>query len=430
MRGDELLGFTYIHNHVKIAGYQVYKHYSWKKLQSEYKLIYKPSRDIDVLQQAKTKAFSRINNTNVSKEQYSTNDKPTSSSTSNSSGDTDRNSNLPISTNLLTSNYSDEGLIVEPKLEDKVTAATGGTKRKVQFSQQEQRSRQSLPPQEESEIELSLPNGQNTPPPVESEVEGQLPPPQEEELRQPIQVVLIEVEEELSLEKEESSAQRRDSTELVNHDSSSTFPTDKYAITEGRALPITKGGSFRNIANFVYENYRITSELQPPEEKPLVPAPQEEKQPPTFIEDEILGYPPMQSSQAQLKEQHSQESPPEETFLPTTEQLPSEQSPSEETLLPSHLCHLPSTITDYMLVTNRLRINGRELSASLDENVLSVCRHGDNTPVMQTQYSEGKWYEVQPTRLTANEIEQIESLRTFTQQALINKSQSKGGIEQ
>ncbi|KAB8314457.1 hypothetical protein SD81_038565 [Tolypothrix campylonemoides VB511288] len=290
MRGDELLGFTYIHNHVKIAGYQVYKHYSWKKLQSEYKLIYKPSRDIDVLQQAKTKAFSRINNTNVSKEEYSTNDKPTSSSTSNSSGDTDRNSNLPISTNLLTSNYSDEGLIVEPKLEDKVTAATGGTKRKVQFSQQEQRSRQSLPPQEESEIE--------------------------------------------------------------------------------------------------------------------------------------------QSSQAQLKEQHSQDSPPEETFLPTTEQLPSKQSASEETLLPSHLCHLPSTITDYMLVTNRLRINGRELSASLDENVLSVCRHGDNTPVMQTQYSEGKWYEVQPTRLTANEIEQIESLRTFTQQALINKSQSKGGIEQ
>ncbi len=80
-----------------------------------------------------------------------------------------------------------------------------------------------------------------------------------------------------------------------------------------------------------------------------------------------------------------------------------------------------------MLVTNNSRIKGRELSASLDTNILTVYRHGDNTPVMQTCYSQGNWYEEIPTRLTTNEIEQIESLRIFTQQALMNKSRSALG---
>ena len=83
-----------------------------------------------------------------------------------------------------------------------------------------------------------------------------------------------------------------------------------------------------------------------------------------------------------------------------------------------------------MLITNSPRINGRELSASLDGNVLTVCRHGNDIPVMQTRYHDGKWHEEIPTQLTTNEIEQVESLRVFTQQALINKSLSKGGIEQ
>ena len=83
-----------------------------------------------------------------------------------------------------------------------------------------------------------------------------------------------------------------------------------------------------------------------------------------------------------------------------------------------------------MLVSNSSRINGQELNASLDGDVLTVCRNEDNTPVMQTQYSEGNWYEEILTQLTPNEIKQIESLRTFTQQALISKSQSQRGIEQ
>jgi hypothetical protein len=80
-----------------------------------------------------------------------------------------------------------------------------------------------------------------------------------------------------------------------------------------------------------------------------------------------------------------------------------------------------------MLVTNNFRIKGRELSASLDGNILTVYRHGDNTPVMQTCYSQGNWYEEIPTRLTTNEIEQIESLRIFTQQALMGKLRSQRG---
>ncbi|WDD36824.1 hypothetical protein PQG02_33795 (plasmid) [Nostoc sp. UHCC 0926] len=64
------------------------------------------------------------------------------------------------------------------------------------------------------------------------------------------------------------------------------------------------------------------------------------------------------------------------------------------------------------------------MSASLDTNILTVYRHGDNTPMIQTCYSQGNWYEEIPTRLTTNEIEQIESLRIFTQQALMNKSRS------
>lgn len=83
-----------------------------------------------------------------------------------------------------------------------------------------------------------------------------------------------------------------------------------------------------------------------------------------------------------------------------------------------------------MLVTNNFRIKGRELSASLDSNTVSVYRHGDNTPVMQTCYSQRTWYEKIPTRLTTNEIEQIESLHFFTQQALINPQRSQTGIEQ
>jgi hypothetical protein len=49
--------------------------------------------------------------------------------------------------------------------------------------------------------------------------------------------------------------------------------------------------------------------------------------------------------------------------------------------------------------------------------------------VMQTRYRNGNWHEEISTQLTTNEIEQIESLRVFTQQALINRSRINWGIE-
>ncbi|WP_229548005.1 hypothetical protein [Nostoc sp. CHAB 5836] len=265
MRGEELLGFTYIHNYVKIAGYQVYKPYSWNKLLSEYGITYDQDKDKEVIQQAKAKAIARINSIIISNIDYLYSDKPTNSSTSDSNGNTDSNSKKLVTIYTLNSNYPSEISIIQPKLEYNPTSEANKTKKKVQ------------------------------------------------------------------------------------------------------------------------------------------PHP---------------------------KKQHPQQDISEENGLSAKQFLEEQSSPVPPSLnlLPSTLKHLPSIITDYMLVTNNFRIKGRELSASLDNNTLSVYRHGDNTPVMQTCYSQGNWYEEIRTRLTRNEIEQIESLRFFTQQALMDKSRSKGGL--
>lgn len=267
IQGEELLGFTYIHNDVKIAGYQVYKSYSWNKLRSEYGIMYDPDKDKEVIQKAKAKAIARINSRVLSNNDYLNNDKPTSSSTSDSNGDTDSNSKTLVSTYTLNSNYPSEIPVIQSKLEDNPTLKANNTKKKVQPHPQKQYPQQ----------DISEENG-------------------------------------------------------------------------------------------------LTAKQ--------------------FLEEQSSPIPPSLN------------------------------------LLPSNLKHLPSIITDYMLVTNNFRIKGRELSASLDSNTLSVYRHGDNTPVMQTCYSQRTWYEEIPTRLTTNEIEQIESLRFFTQQALINQQRSQTGIEQ
>ncbi|MHC5717251.1 MAG: relaxase/mobilization nuclease domain-containing protein, partial [Nostoc sp.] len=262
MRGEELLGFTYIHNDVKIAGYQVYKPYSWNKLLSEYGITYDQEKDKEVIQQAKARAINRINTNGISNTESVYTDQTTSSSTSDSNGDTDSNSKTLNSTYILSINYPDENSIIQPKSEDNPTSEANKIKKKVQ---------------------------------------------------------------------------------------------------------------------------------------------------------------------PHLREQHTQQDISEENRLSTAQQILQEQSsptPPFPNLLPSNLKHLPSTITDYMLVTNNFRIKGRELSASLDGNILTVYRHGDNTPVMQTCYSQGNWYEDIPTRLTTNEIEQIESLLVFTQQVLMDKSRS------
>ncbi|MDF5732145.1 MAG: relaxase/mobilization nuclease domain-containing protein [Rhizonema sp. PD38] len=354
MRGDEILGFTYIHSDVKIAGYQVYKPYSWNKLQSEYRVTYDRQRDKEVIQQAKTKAVNQINNRDLSDTEYYDSDKTTESSTSDSNGDTDSNTNFNISTNILSSNYPEEGLTITQTLGKELAAAKTGALKKVQPQQ---------PEEEQPSIELSLTLSQNNHLTVETEVKEELLPPPLEELKQPIQVKIVEVEEDASLELEKSKGEQRDTVE-----NGAIFPTEEQPSN------ISDSPTPDNTCRFKSRE-RVT-------EIPSVV--------PTLVAD-----------------------------------LPAPLAP-----LPPNIKHLATVITDYMLVTNNLRINGRELSASLDGNVLTVCRHGNDIPVMQTRYHDGKWHEKIPTQLTTNEIEQVESLRVFTQQALINKSLSKGGIEQ
>ncbi|NMF63255.1 hypothetical protein DP113_34520 (plasmid) [Brasilonema octagenarum UFV-E1] len=394
MRGDELLGFTYIHNDVKIAGYQVYKPYSWNKLQSEYGLTFDQQRDVSKLQQAKTNAISRINNNIFSKIEYNTIDKPTSDSTGDSGGATDDSSNFGISTNIRKNSYTDERLTITPILESKLAPVSAAAKKKVQNPPQpEQSQEQPLPSKEKQpSIELPLPLNQNTSSSVETEVEKQLPLQQEELVQPTPERKLLGIE--LQKEEEQSRAKEKNTAALACNDTGVPSSTEEdlpsVSLDKTKTYPLQQ--SHHAITDSVKENY----------------------------------------STARLPEEEALGSTPEETLQHQSEVSTPAQADGFLTpnTLPLTLEHLPSVITNYMLVTNSPRIKGRELSASLHENILTVYRHQDDTPVMQTRYVEGNWYEEKPTRLNENEIEQIESLRTFTQQALINKSQSKGGIEQ
>lgn len=55
LREKQLLGFSYIHENVIIAGHQVYKPYSWKNLQAEFGFEYNPQRDYDSLRKARSR---------------------------------------------------------------------------------------------------------------------------------------------------------------------------------------------------------------------------------------------------------------------------------------------------------------------------------------------------------------------------------------
>ncbi|KYC34630.1 hypothetical protein WA1_50980 [Scytonema hofmannii PCC 7110] len=355
MSGDELLGFTYIHNQVKIAGYQVYKPYSWNKLQSEYGVTYARERDKQAIQQAKIKAINCINNTASSYAEHSYSNKPTNGSTSDSNGDADSNINLVDSTNI-PSNFLEKGLTT-PTLEKELATAKTPVKKKVQPEQLNEK-------QPSTELSSSL--SQNTHLAVDTEVKEELPQPLEE-LEKPIQVEIAEVEEKVSHSKGKSRAEKKLST-----DNGTISPTEEQPSLINDSL--TPNNASRLVSSDTPEGVRA-----PRNRDAEVPS----------VANPLTPVAPLQSN---IKD-------------------------------------LATVITNYMLVTNSYRINGRELSASLDGNVLTVCRHGDDIPVMQTRYHNGKWHEEIPTQLTTNEIEQIESLRVFTQQALINRSRINWGIE-
>ncbi|MBW4513048.1 MAG: relaxase/mobilization nuclease domain-containing protein [Scytonematopsis contorta HA4267-MV1] len=115
VRGEELLGFTYVHNDVKIAGYQVYKPYSWNKLQSEYGVNYEPERDRINLHEAKFKTLNFIINGNKS-------DSSDDSQNSSNSAELSQQSNISAENNpdLQRLNFQED----KPKKQRKVKPNT------------------------------------------------------------------------------------------------------------------------------------------------------------------------------------------------------------------------------------------------------------------------------------------------------------------
>ena len=85
---------------------------------------------------------------------------------------------------------------------------------------------------------------------------------------------------------------------------------------------------------------------------------------------------------------------------------------------------LPSIITKYMRMVNKKVVEGKQLRAELNKNVLEIHCVIDNTPVMQMNYANGKWNE-QLNVLTNDDIQQIKHLQLLTQQKLINKQKTK-----
>ncbi|NEU71759.1 relaxase/mobilization nuclease domain-containing protein [Hassallia byssoidea VB512170] len=369
MRGDELLGFTYIHNDVKIAGYQVYKPYSWNKLQSEYGLSYDQGRDSSILQSSTKRAIAYINNSSSREPEYTAH-KPTNSNTSGSSGNTDSNTtHLPSLS--IDSAAPNQDLIITLVVEEGIGQETLGKRKKPQTSVQ------SPKPEEQSQLEPIV--NQNPPTPVEVEaIVEQLPTLlQQEEVVQPNPVKeLFKVENQ---QKHKKFPQREEPIKT----SQTLVPS--HSLEE---QPIISLDELALAHSYVSEE-GITTESE--------------------VSKETEEYPPTQLQQPHLAS----------LTLASTGSLPKEEKIAST---------LSSVITEYMLAANSPRIRGKELSASQDGDILTVWRHSDDTPVMQTRKSDGKWYEEIPTRLTESEIKQIESLKRYIQQAQV-KSQSQARME-
>lgn len=365
MRGDELLGFTYIHNDVKIAGYQVYKPYSWNKLQSKYGLSYDQGRDSSILQSSTKRAIAYISNLSSREPEYTAH-KPTNSNTSASSGDTDSNTtHLPSLS--IDSAAPNQDLIITLVVEEGIGQETRGRRKKPQPSVQ------SPKPEELPQLEPIV--NQNPPTTVEVEaIVEQLPTLlQQEEVVQPTPVKeLFKVE---TQQKHKKFPQREASQTLV----------PSHSLEE---QPIISLDELALAHSYVSEE-GITTESE--------------------VSKETEEYPP-----TQLQQPHEAS-----LTLASTKSLPQEEKIAST---------LSLIITEYMLAANSPRIRGKELSASQDGDILTVCRHSDDTPVMQTRKSDGKWYEEIPTRLTESEIKQIESLKRYIEQAQV-KSQSQARME-
>ncbi|GJD22834.1 hypothetical protein RIVM261_077900 [Rivularia sp. IAM M-261] len=96
LREKELLGFSYIHENVIIAGHQVYKPYSWKNLQVEFGFEYNPQRDYDSLVKARSRGQELLLTPSITK------------STNNNSDDGNHDSQQIVNTPALNENNQNQ----------------------------------------------------------------------------------------------------------------------------------------------------------------------------------------------------------------------------------------------------------------------------------------------------------------------------------
>ncbi len=96
LREKELLGFSYIHENVIIAGHQVYKPYSWKNLQVEFGFEYNSQRDYDSLVKARSRGQELLLTPTITK------------STNNNSDDGNHDSQQIVNTPALNENNQNQ----------------------------------------------------------------------------------------------------------------------------------------------------------------------------------------------------------------------------------------------------------------------------------------------------------------------------------
>ncbi len=325
IRDSELLGFSYLYKDVQIAGNQVYKPYSWKKLQSEYGVSYDPDKDKINLHKARLKTLSLIN------------DKK-----NNSDSSTDTNQNLDSNNfGAVTQKQSAE---ITPTVHELNTFEN-----KAKKKEKSNYKKNYIDDKHDNEkTSIILPQESNNP--VE-ELEDAKPTNNE--------VDLLLIENLRFLEQTEDYLTKKENKSIEVVQSNYSTPDSDLYNTKITNSETQEEGSYSDSwkkTEINQDNSSIDSEVNI--EKP------------------------------------------------------------QPQLLNAELQHLPKIITNYMLAANSAVLRGKELTAILDGNTLTVKRNGEDNPVMEAVLENKNWYAISQSSLTEHDIEQIESLQHYMQQTL------------
>ncbi|MBW4512899.1 MAG: relaxase/mobilization nuclease domain-containing protein [Scytonematopsis contorta HA4267-MV1] len=314
IKGSELLGFSYLHNGVQIAGNQVYKPYSWTKLQSEYGITYDPEKDKINLHKTRFKTLLFIN------------DKKNSDSSSDTNQSLINNNNKTVTQNQsleITPIFSQLDLINKTKKTEK-----------------------------KEYNKFNIPDNKVS-----------VTPPQESDN------AIKEVE-----------------------DTNSNNSEINLSLVENlRLLDQTKDNSTKK------------------ENKNIEVAESNYSKPSSSSQDSNIPH-----SEIKISNQDDSSADAEENIEPVQEII---AQPQFE-LLDAELQHLPKIITDYMLAANSPVLRGKEVTATLDGNTLTLKRNGENNPIIEAVLDNESWYTISEPKLTEYDIEQIESLQHYMQHTL------------